>query len=229
MNTSPANKVNLIRRFRRWLKTRRRRNRLQRLAKRSPRKIVLGAAHKRMSGWIGTDIHELNILNNDDWERYFAKNSIDALLAEHVWEHLTLEEGRAAAALCFRFLQPGGYLRVAVPDGLHPDPDYLAWVRPGGIGPGADDHKLLFTYKTFSDMFVEAGFDVILLEHFDETGEFHGIDWSAEDGKIDRSRRFDQRNRGISLKYTSIILDAVKPAKSAKIDRNRQASKSRAA
>ena len=187
---------------------------------------MLGAAHKRITGWIGTDIHELNVLNHVDWERYFAKNSIDALLAEHVWEHLTVEQGRAAAALCFQFLQPGGYLRVAVPDGLHPDPYYINWVRPGGSGPGAKDHKVLFTYQTFSDMFVDAGFDVILLEHFDEKGEFHCIDWSADDGMIDRSRRFDQRNSAKNLKYTSIILDAVKPAKS---DRNRPASKRSAA
>jgi predicted SAM-dependent methyltransferase len=211
MNSSSASTVQFFRRLRPWLTTRRRRNRLMRLAKVTPRRIVLGAGHKRLPGWVATDIHELNILEGEDWERYFADNSIDVLLAEHVWEHLTLEQGSAAAALCFRFLQPGGYLRVAVPDGLHPDSDYIEWVRPGGSGPGAEDHKQLFDYKTFSGMFSEAGFDVNLLEYFDGSGAFHCRDWSPEDGMIDRSSRFDHRNRGQDLKYTSLILDAVKP------------------
>ncbi len=113
----------------------------------------------------------------------------------------------------FSIPAPGGYLRVAVPDGLHPDPSYNDWVRPGGSGPGAEDHKCLFTYKTFSKLFADVGFDVNLLEYFDETREFHRLDWSPADGMIDRSRQFDPRNDGAKLKYTSIILDAVKPAR----------------
>jgi predicted SAM-dependent methyltransferase len=228
MNPSPTTKnAHLVSRLHQWLKTRRRRRRLQQLLKRSSSKIVLGAAHKQMPGWIGTDIYELNILKRDDWERYFAENSIEALLAEHVWEHLTIEQGRAAAALCFQFLQPGGYLRIAVPDGLHPDPAYIEWVRPGGSGPGADDHKLLYTYKTFAALFVDAGFEVILLEHFDETGQFHSLDWSADDGMIDRSRHFDQRNDAQNLNYTSIILDVVKP--NMPVKKSRPTSRSKAA
>ena len=117
---------------------------------------------------------------------------------------------------CARHRRSGGLLRAAA----------AAQRRDSCSGPGADDHKVLFTYKTFSAVFEDAGFDVILLEHFDEAGEFHCIDWSPEDGQIDRSRRFDQRNRGTNLKYTSIILDAVKPAK---LDRTRRPSKRKAA
>jgi predicted SAM-dependent methyltransferase len=51
------------------------------------------------------------------------------MLAEHVWEHLTEEEGLAAARACFKYLSPGGFLRVVVPDGLHPDPAYVEWSR----------------------------------------------------------------------------------------------------
>jgi hypothetical protein len=63
--------------------------------------------------------------------------------AEHVWEHLMPEQGATAARICHRFLRPGGYVRVAVPDGLHPDPKYVEWVRPGGSGLGAWDHTVL--------------------------------------------------------------------------------------
>ena len=55
---------------------------------------------------------------------YFNEGSIDAILAEHVWEHLAEEEGLAAAKCCYRYLRPGGYLRVAVPDGFHPDANF---------------------------------------------------------------------------------------------------------
>jgi len=110
------------------------------------------------------------------------------------------------------FLKPGGYLRVAVPDGFHPDPEYVEWVRPGGTGPGSDDHKVLYTYATFRDLFEKIGFDVVLHEYFDESGQFHFTDWAPSDGMIERSKRYDSRNANGRLAYTSIILDAVKPS-----------------
>ena len=100
-----------------------------------------------------TDQDVLNLLVEGDWLAYFSPNSLDAILAEHIWEHLTPEEAAVAAMLCFKFLKPGGYLRVAVPDGFHPDPAYIEDVKPNGKGPGADDHKLLYTYHTFSQGF----------------------------------------------------------------------------
>lgn len=39
-----------------------------------------------------------------------------SFLAEHVWEHLTLENAHRAARNCYRYLHPGGRLRLAVPD-----------------------------------------------------------------------------------------------------------------
>jgi len=89
-------------------------------------------------------------------------------LAEHVWEAFDIEESLVAARNCFRFLKPGGYLRVAVPDGNHPNPLYIADVRPGGSGSGAEDHKFLYTHSTLSTVFESAGLKVNLLEYFDE-------------------------------------------------------------
>jgi predicted SAM-dependent methyltransferase len=153
----------------------------------------------------------LDVLNERHWTRLFAENSIDAILAEHVWEHLTLEQGLRAARNCRRFLKPGGYLRVAVPDGRHPDPEYIEWVRVGGSGAGADDHKVLYNGETFRGLFESAGLEVELLEYFDKDSVFHSVDWEPTAGKIYRSRRFDERNHNGQLKYTSVILDARKP------------------
>jgi predicted SAM-dependent methyltransferase len=166
-----------------------------------------------MSGWIATDVGQLNILVERDWDRYFRADSIEAILAEHVWEHLTKDEATTAAGLCFRYLKAGGWLRIAVPDGFHPDPAYLATVRPGGSGPGAKDHKVLYNIRSLTALLETSGFQTRALEYFDERGHFHAHDWKPEDGMVRRSARFDHRNRGGELRYTSIIVDAVKPEK----------------
>ncbi len=194
--------------FRGWMSSRRIGNSLHL----SPRRIVIGASSAFDPGWIPTEIEALNILKEKDWERFFQPNSIDAMLAEHVWEHLTETEALQGAVLCRAYLKPGGYLRIAVPDGNHPDPEYIRWVRPGGSGAGASDHKILYTYRTLKQLFERAGFAVRFYEYFDEAGRFQFTEWSPEEGLIHRSKRFDKRNRDGRLRYTSIVLDAVKPA-----------------
>ena len=173
----------------------------------SPR-IVVGSSGVFTEGWIPTEIEILNLLRPSDWEKYFSHHVPLAILAEHVWEHLTLDEGAAAARNCFHYLQPGGHLRLAVPDGFNPDPNYREWVRPGGTGKGADDHKVLYTHESLSRLLAMAGFKVELLEYFDADGQFHFSDWDPHDGMIHRSRRFDERNRDGRLGYTSLIVDA---------------------
>ncbi len=167
--------------------------------RRTPRRIILGAGGTAQTGWVPTDIATLNVLNDRDWNRYFSPNTIDALMAEHVWEHMTESEGLRAARLCYRYLKPGGYFRLAVPDGLNPDPEYLTYVRPPAQG-----HRSLFDYRSVSSLLETAGFTVKLLEWFDDQGEFHVRNWDVAAGKIERSSRFD--NRG----GVSVIADATK-------------------
>jgi len=188
-------------------------HRLRRLLAASPRtRIVIGAGSKHDPDWIPTQMEFLNLLKPADWEKFFQPDSIEAMLAEHVWEHLTEEEGRAAARTCFTYLKPGGYVRVAVPDGLHPSQTYREWVRVGGASPMqvANGHRVLYTYSTLRGLFENSGFRVNLYEYFDEAGTFHDHGWDEKAGKIWRSKRFDPRNRGGELVYTSIVLDAIK-------------------
>jgi predicted SAM-dependent methyltransferase len=177
-----------------------------------PLRIVLGSVGVAAPGWILTDIDQLNVLVDQDWRRYFSPSSLDVILAEQVWEHLSEADGVEAARLCFRYLRPGGYLRIAVPDGLHPDPGYIEAVRPGDGGPGAEDHKVLYSCDTLRDALAKAGFDPHPLEYFDEDGRFHAVSWDPSRGMVHRSARFDDRNRDGELRYTSIIIDAIKPA-----------------
>jgi predicted SAM-dependent methyltransferase len=150
------------------------------------------------------------VLNERHWKRLLQKESVDAMLAEHVWEHLSEEEGLAGARRCYEYLKPGGYLRVAVPDGYHPDADYIEHVKIGGTGVGAKGHRVLYNHESLTRVFEEAGFTVRLLEYFDAAGFFQEAQWDANDGNIHRSKRLDERNACGALAYTSIILDAFK-------------------
>lgn len=179
--------------------------RLKRSVKTSPLKIVVGSSGVYSQGWLPTDVEYLNLLKPSDWERYFDKHLIDAILAEHVWEHLSLEEGLEAARQCYQYLKPGGYLRIAVPDGNHPKLSYIDHVKVG-----VDGHKVLYNYQNFSKLFENAGFSVKLLEYFDEEHKFHYNEWGSDKGMIHRSKRFDSRNSDNQLNYTSIIIDAYK-------------------
>ncbi|WP_409292676.1 class I SAM-dependent methyltransferase [Peribacillus sp. SCS-37] len=177
-------------------------------------KIVIGAGEYRNNpGWIHTQEEELNLLNETAWRNRFKEGSVRAILTEHVWEHLTYNEGVEAAKLCFKYLADTGYIRCAVPDGYFPDESYQRIVQVGGPGPKdhpAASHKIVHNYKTLSRMFVEAGFEVTLLEYCDESGTFHQNEWDGARGVIFRSSKYDPRNQGGTLVFPSLILDAVK-------------------
>lgn len=176
-------------------------------------KIVLGAGNTLYEDWISTQENQLNLLNRNDFERFFKDELADAFLAEHVWEHMSYEEGIQAAKNCFDFLKDGGYLRVAVPDANFRNDWYQNMVKIGGNGDPkhpAFTHKIVYDYNTFCNVFKSAGFEVVLLEYCDEEGKFHYHYWNEKDGKIGRSYRFDTRNSEHQLGMVSIIIDAYK-------------------
>ncbi|HDR7792841.1 TPA: SAM-dependent methyltransferase [Bacillus luti] len=178
------------------------------------RKVVVGAeGYNNNPSWLHTNEEELNLLRRDTWLNKFQPNSLLAILAEHVWEHLSYEEGIEAAKICYEFLTEDGYIRCAVPDAYFPNKEYQQGVKVGGPGPldhPAASHKIVHNYKTITSMFESAGFQVRLLEYCDENGEFHYNDWNEKDGFIYRSKRFDHRNQGDKLEFASLIVDAVK-------------------
>ncbi|WP_161883777.1 class I SAM-dependent methyltransferase [Deinococcus alpinitundrae] len=183
-------------------------------------RIILGAGEQTWDGWRATQREQLDLTDRASFARFFGTELADAFLCEHVWEHLSLPQGQAAARLCWRYLQPGGVLRVAVPDAHFPDPEYQRTVQVGGPGPAghpAADHQIVYDARTFAEVFTQAGFEVVLLEYHDPSGRFHAQPWSPEAGPVYRSARLDHRNaeyragRG-PLGFASIILDARKPA-----------------
>lgn len=177
-------------------------------------KVVIGSGeYVNNPGWIHTQEEELNLLDENMWQNRFNESSIKVILAEHVWEHLTDEEGIKAAKMCIKYLKPSGYIRCAVPDGYFPDEYYQNIVQVGGPGPkdhAAASHKIVHNYKTLTKMFESAGFEVKLLEYCDEDGNFHQNYWDGSDGVIFRSKKYDPRNQGEKLVFPSLIIDALK-------------------
>lgn len=177
-------------------------------------KIIIGAGDQRYEGWIPTQKEELDLKSEVDWRESFGLVKADNFLCEHVWEHLTLDEGRCAAKYVFDALKPGGLLRVSVPDANFPNEEYQRTVQVGGPGPAdhpAADHKIVYDYKLFASVFAGAGFQVELLEYCDETGKFHFAHWHPSDGPLYRTLRFDHRNKDGNLGFASLVLDARKP------------------
>lgn len=177
-------------------------------------KVIIGAGQTKYDGWLSTQEDELNLLSLESWSGLFKPESIDALLAEHVWEHLSYEEGISAANHCYEFLKPGGYIRCAVPDKNFRNEWYQQMVQvggPGSVDHPAATHKIVYDAKTFVQVFEKAGFEVSLLEYCDENGDFHYTYWNQVDGRIGRSFRFDTRNSIEGLGMVSIIVDAKKP------------------
>jgi predicted SAM-dependent methyltransferase len=115
-------------------------------------KVVVGAGeYNNNPTWLHTQEEEINLLDKETWRNLFKVESISAILAEHVWEHLTYDERLHAARNCFQYLKASGYIRCAVPDGYFPNEDYQNMVKVGGPGPKdhpAATHKIVYNYQT---------------------------------------------------------------------------------
>ncbi|NIA72420.1 hypothetical protein HBA54_27915 [Pelagibius litoralis] len=180
----------------------------------APLRVMLGAGRKVPEGWISTNIWDLDITKAASWDAFCRAGQIDSLFCEHVLEHLTPAETREALRLAFDHLGPGGRFRVAVPDGYHPDKGYIDAVKVNGSGPGAADHKVLYTIDSLRPLLEGVGFATESLEFFDSAGVFHEKPWSDEGGRVMRSRRYDPRNTPTEINYSSLIIDALKPSTS---------------
>jgi len=160
--------------------------------------------------WFSCDIDVLDLTDRLNWIKLLGSLTIDNIFAEHVWEHLSEEDTMLANRNCYEFLKKKGRLRIAVPDGYHPDKSYIDYVKPNGTGIGSDDHKILYNYKSLSKKLQEVGFTTNLLEYWDEHGDFNSQKWNNKHGKVRRSKQYDPRNNDGQLNYTSLIIDAIK-------------------
>ena len=193
-------------------------------------KIITGARGTSQAGWLSLERGQLDIRDQAQWSGLFAPDSLDAVLSEHVLEHLTDDEARATARNVYAFLRPGGYWRIAVPDANNPDPVYQEMCRPGGserrkydfwltviYGPDEPGHRAHYNLSSLSVLLNSIGFAVIPLECYDDGGQFWRRQWREADGWIKRS----SVSGYLLLDYlwsncwnTSLIVDAIKPVSS---------------
>jgi predicted SAM-dependent methyltransferase len=178
-------------------------------AQNPPYKVIVGAGETRYEGWIATDKPALDITNPADWQRHFAPQSIDRIVAEHVMEHLTTEQLRQFLYAVRPYLTDDAGIRIAVPDGYHPDPTYIEYVRPGGsVDGGADDHKVLYNHELLANEVQQAGFACDLLEYHDAAGQFHRNQWDKANGHIERTGG-KRELYGKEFDYKSLIVDCL--------------------
>jgi len=174
-----------------------------------PVNIIIGSEKTAYDNWLPTNIESLNLLEISSFQNLLGHKKATKFLAEHVFEHISYTDALTALKNCYQFMEKGGTIRIAVPDGFHPNKDYIDMVKPGGYGEGAHDHKLLYDYRKLTAVLEDAGFKTTLQEYYDEQHQFHYQDWNSEDGHIIRSRRYDKRFNE-PLGYSSLIVDGTK-------------------
>jgi predicted SAM-dependent methyltransferase len=171
-------------------------------------KVIVGAGPQQISGWLSTDINMLNITHEPSWRNLFNPNSIDNILAEHVIEHLSLDELYRVLEHARTYMKGGGIFRVAVPDAFHPSRYYYNLVKPGGWET-PNQHKLFFDFEMLTRIAEGAGYKIRLLEYFDEGGVFHKESYSSADGVIQRcaenNRGLDTADQKVMEKFYSTI------------------------
>lgn len=119
--------------------------RIQHLKLRFSRKVVIGAGGIEMRGWVAPEKHHTDVCDLASFEKVWSQPVVTHFFTEQEWGHPEPLGALPAARNCARFLVLGGRIRLAIPAGNHPDPEYFRQVRPGGTRDGAADHKLLYT------------------------------------------------------------------------------------
>lgn len=160
------------------------RQRAATLAARSPLRLHLGSAGNRLAGWVNVDLFRPGRSLDLYWDLRrgipFAPGSVDAIFAEHLLEHLTLEQGIALLRECRRVLAPSGVVRIGVPDLDRYVASYLGQdsliddALPGrptrAVALGEPfflfGHRIMYDFETLTYAMREAGFDAVERSEF---------------------------------------------------------------
>ncbi len=155
------------------------RRRAAALAGRRPLLLHLGSAGNRLDRWVNIDMFRPGRKLDLYWDLRrgipFADGCVDAIFAEHLLEHLTLDEGIRLLRECRRVLAPSGVVRIGVPDLDRYVASYLGHddlidiARPGrptrAIALGEpfflDGHRTMYDFETLRYALRQSGFDVV--------------------------------------------------------------------
>ncbi|MFH2030655.1 MAG: hypothetical protein ABIJ40_08595 [Bacteroidota bacterium] len=172
--------------------------------------IIIGSSRTKYEGWFSSEQYFLDISKQSHFQRILKERKISKILAEHVLEHLTEKDLSRALRNFSLYSSENVNIRIAVPDGNHPDSDYIQSVKPNKNVTKSHGHQVLFNYKTLSAAFRKHGFEPKLLEYWDEKSHFNSIYQNDENGFVYRSFLNDSRNASGKPNYTSLIIDFFK-------------------
>ena len=156
------------------------------LKKHEIHKLHLGAGPNLLEGWFNTDLapRNRNVCFVDVTKQLpFEDNTFDYIVAEHLIEHLTHQDGLRMLKECYRVLNPAGKIRIGTPDIdtvmqlRRPEKselqlNYIKWHVDGclpEIGIYRDifvinsafsnfGHRFLYDYETLHESLKEAGY-----------------------------------------------------------------------
>jgi predicted SAM-dependent methyltransferase len=199
-------------------------------SKQEPIRLNIGAGGTAYQGWISAEICDLDITKPHLFSGILGKAKISNILAEHVVEHIHRTDFESFLFEIRKFMNPGAVIRIAVPDAMHPSEYVRELTKPGGLEPGAEDHKEFYSLEMMRNIAETTELQINPLEWFDDSGAFNYKydDWS--NGFISRSRenyrgRFSNdpmeykkmwdsipchlRNQfgELNMSYTSLIID----------------------
>lgn len=81
-------------------------------------KVQIGCGKNKLPGWLNTDLSASDdvVYLNAIKPLPFASNSVDYVFSEHMFEHISYENGNRLLHELGRVLKNGGRLRIATPD-----------------------------------------------------------------------------------------------------------------
>ena len=133
-------------------------------------RLHIGCGPINLEGWINIDARDTSHvhINTDVIDlKDFSDNSIGEIYLCHVLEHFSFQEVSSVLDVFYRKLQPGGLLRISVPDfrlmaqsylvqnvGLHS----LKHALMGGQDYQYNFHKSVYDFETLVQVLTDAGF-----------------------------------------------------------------------
>ena len=152
-------------------------------------KLHLGCGNKHIEGFINIDARQLNSADDVDDIRVLKKyndNSVELIYASHVLEHTDRNEYKIVLKRWFDILQPGGVLRIAVPDieqvfnhySKYNDISKLMGFLWGGQTYTENYHKMGWDFKSLSQDLINIGFNNIKRYDWRLTEHSHIDDYS---------------------------------------------------
>lgn len=150
----------------------------------NPLRLHLGCADNYLPGWLNLDLARPGRKLDLRWDLRrpvpFPAESVEAIFAEHLLEHLTVSQGIGVVQECLRLLRSGGVLRIGVPDlsryvrSYQGDDSLLAEVRPGRPTAALAfaevffryGHRSMYDFDTLRMLCLETGFQEVHRSEF---------------------------------------------------------------